>query len=99
MTIDFARNHGWWRELPFVFRGDSVLIRVDLFSANADTDFVTLTYGADKLGLHRAKRKFELVSSIPTIGGFDRVYEQTYQTYQWPGIYHAVINAFPSKQF
>ena len=89
--------HGWLRELPFVPRGDSVLVRIELFSAYADTDFVTLTYGADKLGLHRAKRKFELVSSVQSGGGFDRVYEQTYRTHQWPGFYHAIINAFPKQ--
>jgi hypothetical protein len=89
--------HGWLRNFPLVPRGDSVLVQVELFSAYADTDFVTLTYGADKMGHHRAKRRFGLVSSVPSGNGYERVYEQTFRTNQWPGFYHAIVNAFPKQ--
>ena len=94
----YLRLHwGWWRHMPLLRCGESVTVRVELFSAYEDDDFVTLTYGANRYGHHRAKRRFELVSSTPVAGGFDKVYEQTYTTNQYPGHYHAVINAMPRQ--
>jgi hypothetical protein len=87
----------WWRLLPIIPRERSVKVDVQLYSAYSDTDFVTLTYGGDLTGVHRAKKKFELISSTPSSGGYVKVYEQTYETHQWPGIYSAVINAFPHQ--
>lgn len=92
-----SRGPGWWRQLPIIAHNQATTLRLEVYSAYADTDFVTLTYGANILGFHRAKRKFELVSSVPSGGGFAKVYEQTYTTQQFPGHYHAIINAFPKQ--
>ncbi len=88
---------GWWRQIPVLHRGESVLLRVELYSAYEDEDFVTLTYGANRFHNHRAKKLFELVSSTPSGNGWEKVYEQTYTTHQFPGFYHAVINAMPRQ--
>ncbi len=88
---------GWWRRVPILRRGESVMLRVELFSAYEEEDFVTLTYGANRHGHHRAKKLFELVSSTPVGDGFEKVYEQTYTTHQFPGHYHAIINAMPRQ--
>lgn len=94
----FLRRHrGWWRRIPVLLSGQSVTLRVELFSEYEEDDFVTLTYGANRLGYHRAKRRFELVSSTPVGNGFEKVYEQTYTTHQYPGFFHAIINAMPSQ--
>ncbi len=87
---------GWWRQIPVLHRGESVL-RVELYSAYEEEDFVTLTYGANRFHNHRAKKIFELVSSTPSGNGWEKVYEQTYTTHQFPGFYHAVINAMPRQ--
>lgn len=91
------RGHGWWRDIPKLHRGESVLLRVELFSAYEEEDFVTLTYGAGRDGHHRAKKRFELVSTTPVGDGFEKVYEQTYTTCQFPGHKHAIINAMPKQ--
>lgn len=89
---------GWWRKIPIVQRGESVLLRVELYSLYEEEDFVALTYGANRYAKkQRAKRKFELVSQTPNGNGWDKVYEQTFTTHQWPGFYHAVINAMPKQ--
>ena len=94
----FLRRWGhWWRQLPIIRRGESVLLRVKLFSAYEEEDFVTLTYGADRHGQHRVKRLFDLISSTPVNNGFEKVYEQTFTAHQFPGHYHAVINAMPKQ--
>jgi hypothetical protein len=92
-----ARGKGWWRRLPIILRNNPVKVQVELFSAFNEDDFITLTYGANLTGLHRAKRRFELVSSTPVAGGYDKVYEQTFNSNQFPGFYHAIINAFPRQ--
>jgi len=88
---------GWWRQIPVLHRGESVRLVVELFSAYEEVDFVTLTYGANRFHNHRAKKLFELVSSTPSGNGWEKVYEQTYTTHQFPGFYHAVINAMPRQ--
>lgn len=88
---------GWWRQIPILRRGDSVTIRVEVFSAYEENDFVTLTYGGNRFGHHRTKKLFELVSSTPVGNGFEKVYEQTFTTHQYPGHYHAIINAMPRQ--
>ena len=90
-------RYGWWRQIPVLHRGESVMLRVELFSAYEEVDFVTLTYGANRFHNHRAKKLFELVSSTPSGDGWEKVYEQTYTTHQFPGFYHAVINAMPRQ--
>ena len=92
-----ARGRGWWKQIPIIAGDHSVKVRVELFSSYNDNDFVTLTYGADFKGLHRAKRRFELVSSTPVSGGYNKIYEQTYNSNLYPGYYHAIINAFPQQ--
>jgi hypothetical protein len=88
----------WWREIPVLHLNQPVKIQVEVKSAYADTDFVTLTYGADLRGFHRAKKRFELVSSTPDGNGFyTKVYEQSYTANPYRGFFHAVINAFPSQ--
>jgi hypothetical protein len=92
------KGWGWWRKIPIVQRGESVHLRVELYSLYEEEDFVTLTYGANRWHKkHRAKKIFELVSQSPNGNGWDKVYEQTYTTHQWPGFYHAVINAMPRQ--
>ncbi len=86
-----------WRQIPVVARNEEVTVEVEVTSAYADTDFVTLTYGGDRQGMHRDKRKFELVSSVQNGSFYDRVYQQKYNTHQFPGHYHAIINAFPRQ--
>lgn len=92
-----SRGPHWWRQFPSITHGDSVRIRVEVTSAYEEPDFVTLTYGADKKGFHRAKRRFELISSTPSGGVFLKVYEQYFHAHQYPGFYHAIINAFPRQ--
>ena len=87
----------WWRQIPIIRRGESVLLRVELFSAYEEEDFVSLTYGANRHGHHRAKKLFELISSTPRDDGFEKVYEQTFTAHQFPGHYHAIINAMPRQ--
>lgn len=91
-------NNWWrWHNVPVIPRGGEVLLRVELNSAYADTDFVTLTFGADRFGMHRSKKKFELISSNPNGNVYEKVYEQTFVTHQFPGFFHAIINAMPKQ--
>ena len=94
-----SRHPGWlwWRSIPIIPRNDSVKVRVEIFSAYEDEDFVTITFGKNRFTGNRHKRKFELVSSVQVSGGYERVYEQTFRAYTFPGFYHAVINAFPKQ--
>lgn len=92
-----SRNIARWRQIPLINRNQPVTIRVELFSSYDADDFVTLTYGADIKGLNRAKKKFVLISSTPSGTGFEKVYEQTFTTHQFPGFYHAIINAYPKQ--
>ena len=92
-----SRGPGWWRQLPVIGTGQSTTLRLEVYSAYEDTDFVTLTYGADKNGFHRAKKRFVMVSSVPSGSGFAKVYEQIYTTHQFVGHYHAIVNAFPKQ--
>jgi hypothetical protein len=93
----YLARWGWWKQLPVILRSHPVKVQVELTSAYSDDDFVTLTYGADGRGLHRAKYRFELVSSTTAAGGYDKVYEQTFDSHSFPGYYHAIINAFPHQ--
>lgn len=92
-----SRGLGWWRQIPFIGKNQSVTIRLEVYSAFADTDFVTLTYGADIKGFHRAKKRFVMLSSTPSGSGFEKIYEQTFTAHQYVGYYHAIINAFPKQ--
>lgn len=82
--------------LPTLNRNQEVLVRVEIASVYADTDFVTLTYGAYRGGeKHRAKRKFEFVSQEFDGALYYKVFEQIWVTRQAPGWKHAIINAVP----
>jgi hypothetical protein len=92
-----SRGPGWWRAIPIIGKNQSATIRLEVYSAYADTDFVTLTYGADRNGFHRAKKRFVMISSVPSGTGYAKVYEQTYTAHQFVGHYHAIVNAFPKQ--
>lgn len=92
-----SRGPGWWRQIPFFKPSKPVTVKVEVNSAYADTDFVTLTHGADFKGFHREKVKFDLVSSIQTADGYDKVYSNTFYPHRFPGYFNAVINVY-SKQ-
>lgn len=92
-------QHWWrWRHIPVLQPGQEVLLRIELTSAYADTDFVTITFGADRFGMHRLKKRFVLVSSTPNGNLFDKVYEQTFTPRPLArGFFHAIINATPKQ--
>lgn len=92
-----ARGKGRWKEMPVFNPGRQVTIQVELNSAYADTDFITLTHGADFRGMHREKNKFDLISTTQTADGYAKVYRGTFKTNLFPGYFHAVINTY-SKQ-
>ena len=87
------RGWGWWRRIPIIAPGQEVTIRVELYSGYEEDDYVSLVYGANRWCHQRAKKLFELVSSTPNGNGYDKVYEQTFTAHQFPGFFHAVINA------
>lgn len=91
------RGWGWWHQIPVLGLGDSATVRIELYSSYEEDDFVSLTWGANRWVKHRVKKLFDLVSSKPNGNGWDKVYEQTFRTHQWPGFYHAIINALPRQ--
>ena len=90
-------GHRGWGIMPGFFHNENVTIQATVSSAYADTDFVTLTHGADLDGMHREKLRFNLVSSTPSGSGYVKIYEGTFVTRSFPGFSTAVINAFPSQ--
>lgn len=90
-----ARGQGWWRQLPMIPRNTDINLRVQVYSAVRDTDFVTLTWGADKNGLYRAKKKLKLSSTNTSGTGFIKEYQIVFSSNSNAGFSHAVINAFP----
>lgn len=95
-----ARHHAWWlrwRDIPIIPRDESVLVRVEILSAYEEEDFVTVTFGKNRFHGNRYKKRFELVSSTPIFGGYEKVYEQTFRTHGFPGFFHAIVNAFPKQ--
>ncbi|MCA2004905.1 MAG: hypothetical protein LDL01_03825 [Ignavibacterium sp.] len=86
-----------WRNFPVVPGNSQLTIRVELTSAYEQDDFVTLTFGADARGLHRAKKRFVLVNSTFNGTAYAKVYEQTFQTHQYRGFFHAILNAMPGQ--
>ncbi len=95
-----VRKWGWWwrwHNVPVVPRDREVKIKVELTSAYEEDDFVSLTFGADRLGAHRNKKLFELVSSTPDGSLFNKIYEQTFVSNFFPGFFHAIINAMPQQ--
>ena len=86
-----------WKQIPVIARNEEILLEVEITSAYADMDFVTLTYGGNRHGMHRAKKIFELISSVQNGSVYNKVYQQKYTTHQFPGHFHAIINAFPKQ--
>jgi len=88
---------GWWRGIPMIGKNSPVTVEVTVFSAYADTDFVTITHGGGFSGLQPEKLRLTLVSSTQSGSGFIKVYQGTYITHNWAGFHHAVVNAFPKQ--
>lgn len=86
---------GKWRQLPTLYRGQNVTIEAKVFSAYEENDFVTLTFGADLRGHHRAKKRFEFINSVSVAGGFLKTYRVSFTTHQFVGFYCSVIDAMP----
>ncbi|MCH8942934.1 MAG: hypothetical protein IIA48_10925 [Bacteroidetes bacterium] len=86
-----------WKQIPVMARHEEVTLEVEITSIYADTGFVTLTYGGNRQGMHRAKKIFELISSVQNGSVYNKVYQQKYTTHQFPGHFHAIINAFPKQ--
>lgn len=95
------RYHGWkWgHSCPEFHTDDSVTIAVEVYSAYADTDFVTLTYGADFFGMHRNKVKLDLVSQTAsgTGTGYVRVFQRTFNLRSYRGYFSAVLNVLTKQ--
>jgi len=95
--LNYYLSHGLGRmkQIPIVSQNQDVTVEVEIHSAYASEDFVSLTYGA---GFHnkmnRAKRKFVLLSDD---GLGNKVYSQTYRANSFMGYFHAVIDAMPTQ--
>ncbi len=92
------KGPGHSRQMPHMGRGEQINLTVELQSAYADTDYVSLTYGAMKKGKkNRAKKLFELVSSEFDGTVYNKVYKGTWEVRQARGYKHAVINVLPKQ--
>ncbi len=96
-----SREPGLRHLIPIFGPSKDVRVKVEIASVYPDPDFVTLTWGAWKdrmLGIrakHRTKKKFELVSEEFDGTFYNRVYEGNWKVNPFPGVRHAVVNAFP----
>ncbi len=91
-----SRDEGIRHLIPILRDNQFVDVDVEIQSVYEDPDFVTLTYGAGiKSRMHRAKRKFEMVSETFDGQFYHRVYKGSWRINQFPGLKHAVVNAFP----
>ncbi|MBN1637765.1 MAG: hypothetical protein JW866_02270 [Ignavibacteriales bacterium] len=80
--------------IPIFGVNQNVKVRIELTSTRSDTDFVTLTWGAAfGYTMHRAKKRFDLISSTLSGGLYYKVYEQTYTTNYRRGFKHAIFDA------
>jgi hypothetical protein len=93
------RRYGWkWgHSCPEFHTNDSVTVAVEVYSAYADTDFVTLTYGADFFGKHRNKVKLDLVSQAISGTGYIRIFQRTFSLRNYRGYFSAVLNALTKQ--
>jgi hypothetical protein len=96
---DYYLRRGWgfWKQIPRLSTGQSVTLKLEVYSEFEEADYVTLTFGANKWIQHRAKKIFDLESSVQSGNGWLKVYAQTFASHQFPGFYHAVINAMPKQ--
>ncbi|HEX7356782.1 MAG TPA: hypothetical protein VF270_03620 [Ignavibacteriaceae bacterium] len=86
---------GKWKPFPTMPPLQDATLKLELTSAYPDTDFVTITFGADHNGMNRIKRKFVLVSSVFNGTNYEKVYVQTFNAHHSPGFFHSIINAMP----
>lgn len=93
----FSIGSGSLNQIPEIGFDESVTLRIELNSTYADSDFVSLTYGGLGNGLHMARKNFVMTSSAWEGDHWYRIYEQTYTAHQFPGFYHAIINAIPKQ--
>lgn len=85
-------------QIPSFSQGESILVRVELQSAYADTDFVCLTYGAQQgRGYNRTKKRFELVSESFDGQFYSRTYEAEWISRPDRGPKHAIVRAVPKQ--
>jgi len=85
------------KEIPNIKRNEAITVRIELESAYADTDFVTLTYGSNKNYFKKYKVKFDEISSMQNGSVYTKVYENELRGNQIPGVFHAIINAMPKQ--
>jgi hypothetical protein len=92
-----AREQSYRAQIPNLYQNQKVTIRVELLSSHRDQEFVTLTCNANGKGLHRTKRQFQLVSSEQSGSYYAKAYEGYWTTNNFPGHYHAVVNAMSGQ--
>jgi len=88
-------NNNFMGQFPKLKAGDPVHFTIELESAYSDTDYVSLSFGADKFGKNRAKRKFELISSVSNGVTFTKIYEGSFEPRALHGFFHAIVHAAP----
>ncbi|MBU0559713.1 MAG: hypothetical protein KKG93_09095 [Bacteroidetes bacterium] len=93
-----TRDHSVRGMLHGFTRGDVVKVRVEVTSAYADEDFLSLTYGAFRGGKHfKAKKKLELASSSEEGGVYKKVYEGSWTIREHRAYKYAIVNAVPNQ--
>jgi hypothetical protein len=93
-----SRGPSLQRLVPQLVQFESVGVEVEIKSAYADPDFVTLTYGALKGRKNiRTKKRFvfDEASDMYYCTFYYRTYKGEWVVNQFRGVKHAVINAFP----
>lgn len=91
----FFREPGNRLQIPTLNRNSNVIIRIELTSVYADSDFVSLTYGSNQFGNQREKKMFRMITSEFNGSTYNRVYERQFRANMHTGPFHAVINAVP----
>lgn len=75
--------------VPAFNPSQSVKVSVTVQSATPDTDIVSMTFGVDRFGFHRARKLFRLVSQ----SGNEEVYEADVRVHLHRGSFNAMIHA------
>lgn len=82
----FLRHQGG---IPSFNPSQNVKISVTVQSAAPDTDLVSMTFGVDRFGFHRARKLFKMVSQ----SGNEEVYEADVKVHMHRGSFNAMIHA------
>ena len=90
-----TREAGMKDQIPFLNRGDEVTVQLEVQSAYADTDYVYLAHGANKMWKKREKKRFELIDEVNDGVYYQKTYSQTWRVGRRMGHFHAVVNAIP----